>query len=220
MNQEEARKITLESLEYNSLIAVIGMNSDRIANSLYNSKLESMPKTILEMGDNHGESPETFLIALLYNLLQKAKNQCNIGGDSFLHVCGTAERGINEISKALVTDKNDCWASNYLSITQRKMSLYDNFNMVIENLRRLYSAKDFLILMNISCDTELTPQSLKMLRTISENSNIKIILFIEMTPNYYNLIREAKHLEGLVDLEIYEERECSHGYQDFDRSYT
>ena len=86
------------------------------------------------------------------------------------------------------------------------MNVYDNFSNVIESLAKLYSAKDFLILMKISCDTELTPQSLKMLRTISENSNIKIIMFVEMTPNYYNLIREAKHFDGLIDLEIYEER--------------
>ena len=216
MNQEEARKTILESLEYYSLIAVIGMNSDRIANCLYNSKLESMPKTILELGDNHGESPETFLNALLYDLLQKAEKQCNRGGDSFLHECGIALKGITEISKALITDKNDCCASNYLSITTRKMNVYDNFSNVIESLAKLYSAKDFLILKKISCDTELTPQSLKMLRTISENSNIKIIMFVEMTPNYYNLIREAKHFDGLIDLEIYEERTCSYGYSGID----
>ena len=65
MNHEEARQCILDSIENSSLIATIGMNSDKVADNLYSSELKNMHGTIVEMANNHGESPENFLAALL-----------------------------------------------------------------------------------------------------------------------------------------------------------
>ncbi|MCR5146262.1 MAG: hypothetical protein K6B70_02815 [Clostridia bacterium] len=204
MNQEEARKCILESLENSSLIATIGMNSDKVADNLYSSELENMHETIVEIADNHGESPEVFLTALLNHLLEKVvADSGNIVLGDYGHPYISTVKMINDINSTLVTDKYEKGVTNQLSITRRRMALYDNFEGIIENLRSYYSGKDFLILMKVSCDTKLTCQALEKLRRIAGNPHIKILLFIEMIPEYYNKIRENNRLDGFFDSEIY-----------------
>ena len=212
MNHEEARQCILDSIENSSLIATIGMNSDKVADNLYSSELKNMHGIIVEMANNHGESPENFLAALLNHLLEKGTaNSGNIVLGDYGHPYISTVKMINDINSTLVTDIYERGVTNQLNITRRRMALYDNFEGVIENLRSYYSGKDFLILMKVSCDTKLTCQSLKKLRRIVENPHIKILFFIEMIPDYYNKIRENNRLDGFFDSEIYVQEESTYG---------
>lgn len=207
MNQEEARQCILDSLGTDSLIAVIGMNSDKVADNLYSSKLKNMHGTIVEIANNHGESPDIFLNALLNHLLEQKSTSYDILSRDFNHPYVPTVKMINDINSTLVTDRYDRNPTNMLDKARRRMALYDNFDGIIENLRICYHEKEFLILMKVSCNTKLTGQSIERLRNIVKNPYIKIVLFIEMTTGYYNQIRENNMFDGFFDSEIYVQEE-------------
>jgi hypothetical protein len=166
-----------------------------------------MHGTIVEIANNQGESPDTFLTALLHHLLEKKSTSYDILSRDFNHPYVSTVKMINDINRTLVTDRYDRDTTNMLDKTRRRMALYDNFDGIIENLRTCYLEKEFLILMKVSCNTKLTGQSIKRLRNIVKNPYIKIVLFIEMTPGYYNQIRENNMFDGFFDSEIYVQEE-------------
>lgn len=202
MNPSEARQRVFDSLESDSLIAVIGMNSEKVANSVCKAIHQNMPKTTVEMGDNHGESLDTFLNAMLNHILEQKSTSYDILKRDFIHPYVPTAQKIIDINRTLVTDKYDRNPLDQLDINRRRMALQDNFNGIIENLGTIYPGKDFLILMKVSCDTNLTCQAMKRLKTVSNNPHIKIVLFIEMTPDFYNRIRENNMFDGICDSEI------------------
>lgn len=203
MNPEEARQCILDSLGSDSSIAVIGIHSDKVANSVYQTIRKNMHGTTVEIGDNHGESPDTFLNALLNHLLEEKSKSIDILERNFNHPYVQTAKMIIDINRTLVTDQFDRNPLDQLDINRRRMALQDNFNGIIENLGTIYPGKDFLILMKVSCDTNLTCQAMKRLKTVSNNPHIKIVLFIEMTHDYYNQIRENNMFYGFFDSEIY-----------------
>ena len=203
MNPEEARQCILDSLGSDSSIAVIGIHSDKVANSVYQTIRKNMHGTTVEIGDNHGESPDTFLNALLNHLLEEKSKSIDILERKFNHPYVQTAKMIIDINRTLVTDKYDRNPLDQLDISRRRMRIQENFNGIIENLGTVYPGKDFLILMKVSCDTNLTCQAMKRLKMVSENPHIKIMLFIEMTHDYYNQIRENNMFYGFFDSEIY-----------------
>ena len=207
MNQKEARQCILDSWESDSLTAVIGINSDKVADNLYSSDLKNMHGTIVEMANNHSESPDIFLNMMFNHLLEEKSTPYDILASDFAHPYNATVKMINDINSTLVTDRYGNNITNLLDKTRRRMALYDNFDGIIENLRKCYSGKDFLILMKVSCNTVLTGQAMQRLRKIVENPYIKIVLFIEMTPGYYNQIRENNMFDGFFDSEIYLQEE-------------
>lgn len=224
MDPKEAQQYISENLEWGSkLIAVVGMNSYKIADNLADSKMNDMAendlwlhhsrrtqpyskmdKTVVEKAENDGESPEVFLNRMLVHSLQKIQHRCDRWNDDvvFDRRCGETSLKLQNIHRALAPEE-DYDSSNLLSVTERRFEVQNNFNDAIDGLKRFYSAKDFLILMKVSYNTELSRQALKKLRAFAENPDIKIVLFLEMTPQYYNEISTKNALDGFFDMTIY-----------------